>query len=55
MSDYHDAACGICGLPPAWLATVPMCGERPRYPLCSECLDDIVVYAEVIDLIGLDA
>lgn len=45
--------CGVCSRPAVWMATVPMCGERPRYPLCEECLDDIAwcEYAEDVDLI----
>jgi hypothetical protein len=35
------APCGICQRPSEVMATVPMCGQRPRYPLCYECLSDL--------------
>ena len=45
--------CGVCGMPAEWMATVPMCGERPRYPICSDCLDPIAEcgYAEDVELL----
>lgn len=33
--------CGVCQRPAEVMATVPMCGERPRYPMCWECFEDI--------------
>ena len=39
--------CRLCidsNVPPAeadLFATVPMCGKRPRYPLCLPCYEDI--------------
>jgi hypothetical protein len=44
--------CGCCDVREAdVIATVPMCGERPRYPICGECLDIIGYgdYAEDIE------
>ena len=43
-------ACGICAFPAEVMATVPMCGERPRYPLCHDCLEDLSYsdYAEEV-------
>ena len=32
-------------------ATVPMCGERPRYGLCDDCLADISDYAEDVEVL----
>jgi len=48
--------CGICGREAEVMATVPMCGERPRYPLCHDCLEPIAWsgYAEnVVPLAGI--
>lgn len=44
--------CGICQRPAVWMATVPMCGQRPRYPLCEEHLDDLAEseYVEEVEL-----
>lgn len=44
--------CGVCQRPAQWRATVPMCGGRPRYPLCEECLDDLAGadYVEDVEL-----
>lgn len=49
-------SCGICEGPAIWLATVPMCGERPRYPLCEGCLGDLMRsdFAEDVDLLSTD-
>jgi hypothetical protein len=33
--------CGVCKRPAEVIATVPMCGERPRYPMCWECFEPI--------------
>lgn len=33
-------------------ATVPMCGKRPRYPLCLTCYDDIA--AECEDVVPIE-
>lgn len=51
------SACDLCMdlqvEPPAtavWIATVPMCGARPRYYLCEQHLDDIVANTEDVDL-----
>lgn len=42
--------CGVCNRDAVAMATVPMCGERPRYPLCQSCLDDLLwsEYAEEV-------
>lgn len=34
MTDDMSRFCGVCKRPAEVMATVPMCGERPRYPLC---------------------
>jgi hypothetical protein len=38
------------------IATVPMCGERPRYPICFACFEPIdwSGYAEDVALIDGD-
>lgn len=33
--------CGICQQPADLYGTVPMCGERPRYPMCFGCHEDL--------------
>jgi hypothetical protein len=42
--------CGICQREAEVMATVPMCGKRPRYALCHECLGDLTwsEYAEEV-------
>ena len=32
-----DELCGVCGEPADVIATVPMCGKRPRYAMCLDC------------------
>jgi hypothetical protein len=36
-----SAPCGVCGEPADVVATIPMCGEQPRYSLCLTCWRDI--------------
>lgn len=45
--------CGVCQEPADVIATVPMCGERPRYPICFDCFEPIdwSGYAEDVRLI----
>ena len=45
--------CGICGRQAEVMATVPMCGERPRYPLCNEHLADLAWSGYVEDVVPL--
>jgi hypothetical protein len=49
--------CRLCmdsNVPPAeadLFATVPMCGKRPRYPLCLPCYEDIAEECEDVTLV----
>jgi hypothetical protein len=46
--------CGICKNPAELTVTVPMCGERPRYPLCHECFISIAGYTEDVEVLTDD-
>lgn len=48
--------CGICQQPADLYGTVPMCGERPRYPMCFACHEDLdwSGYVEDVRLIDGD-
>lgn len=52
-ADYIAPPCGVCGDPAEVIATVPMCGQRPRYPLCHECFEPINWngYAEDVEVL----
>jgi hypothetical protein len=47
--------CGCCEMRSADIvATVPMCGERPRYPMCMDCAAPLVEcgYAEEVEVLA---
>lgn len=50
---HPDHRCGICGREAEVVATVPMCGERPRFPLCHACLDDLTFSDFTEDVVPL--
>jgi hypothetical protein len=54
IADYVVPPCGVCGRPAEVVATVPMCGQRPRYPMCHECFEPINWngYAEDVEVLS---
>jgi hypothetical protein len=53
-TDDLTARCGVCNNPAEVIATVPMCGRRPRYPMCHECFESInwAGYAEDVEVLS---
>ena len=33
-------------------ATIPMCGKRPRYALCDQCMTELAAEVEDVELIA---
>jgi hypothetical protein len=52
MSEPNADTCGVCERPADFMATVPMCGERPRYKVCIDCLATLGDYAEDVVMLG---
>jgi len=54
--DAESVRCQLCAdmgrsTPAELLATVPMCGERPQYLLCPDCVEEMGEYVEEVRLV----
>ncbi len=54
MADAKSVLCDLCLEREAEvIVTVPMCGERPKYKVCPECVGDLGLYVEETKIIRL--